>query len=105
MYTAMSRPAPVEKMAEAAVPGVGAMTPFSFSAEPLRAASAGAEAPKSRATAAKSIVLSAAAGAASCGGATNTQVQYAACHASNKTSATTRSEPNAPVFGAGAAGD
>jgi len=73
----MSLPLPMEKIAEAATPGVGAITPFNRRPDVLDACPAGAAAPKSRAIAARSMGPSASLMTATGGGATNTHVQCA----------------------------
>src|SRR5258706_256972 len=97
----MSLPAPVEKIAEAAGPASGAITPFRRS--PERDATApeeflGASAPKSFATAPRLIAGAPSGTAATSAGATNTHVQCASWKASNNTMAATASVPKMPLF-------
>ena len=73
----MSLPEPAEKIADAATPGVGAITPFSFSADGLAGVLAGPAAPKSFAIAARSTGPSSSLTSATGAGATNTHVQCA----------------------------
>src|SRR5687767_10209087 len=92
---ARSRPLPVEKIAEAATPGVGATTPFNrrdeVAADDVPALEV---APKRRAAAARSTALSErAAGTDVVRGVANTHVQYASCHARTSTSAATTAVP------------
>src|SRR5688572_27586442 len=94
--TERSRAAPVEKMADAATPGVGATTPFRRSPEPPATAPVGEAAvpPKRRAATPRSTPASRVGAAEAVeGGVRKVQVQYASCHASTSTSATVRTVP------------
>src|SRR6476646_2290250 len=96
--TAMSRPLPVEKIAEAMGPPSGATTPFRRSPEDeATVADEGGDAPKSFAIAAMSTPASPAGEVATCAGATNTQVQCASWNASTSVSATIANVPIAPL--------
>src|SRR3954470_11955970 len=102
----MSRPLPVEKIAEACVPGVGATTPLSRKPEVDAVArpSVGVAAPKSRATAARSTSLSRCEACTAAGAAMKPHVQYASCHARTRTTAASSNVPSGERA-AGAAGE
>src|SRR6185503_7974704 len=99
----MSLP-PEAKIAEAATPGVGAITPFRRS-ELLDPCVDGAEEPKSFAIAARSTVESLSVSTATGGGATNTHVQCASCQANTSVSAIVTTAPNQFVFASVPAGN
>ncbi len=94
----------MEKIAEAATPGVGAMTPFKRRLDVLDACPAGAAAPKSLAMAARSTGASASLITATGGGATNTHVQCASWYASTSASAIVTIVPNQSPFARSPAG-
>src|SRR5258706_10093643 len=97
----MSLPAPVEKIAEAAGPASGAITPFRRS--PDNDATApdeffGASAPNSFATAPRLIAGAPSGTAATSAGATNTHVQWASWNARTSTIAAIARVPITPCF-------
>src|SRR5688572_967553 len=94
----MSRPEPVEKIAEAATPGVGATTPLRRKPDVDADADepAGGTAPNMRAIAARSTSARGGAPAAIFGGDTKTQVQYASWYASKTTSPNTTAPARSP---------